>query len=557
MGNQQRVLCAFENEYSHSKSEGSEHALENHKQRNDENYFDLIEGTTTGPGCEESDIGFRLRADSDFGSFSKYSFRGSSKNESHRASSNPLPFVSESINQTKVDQLTKEKSLTDESTAKDKRVSSIAKCLQLPSLNVRGNDTDSRQPHVVVEQAGVVSISVNSFMAPGFSLESDSSSLISVPNDSALDCTMDESVEKNESSRPVSQNNATHDLTEASQCNDLVSNIELNERINIYFVFRKAGVVVIGNNSTISLNSLNPKESEDSDVKFSISPDDLCYIVRNDLRNFPGTLRMSGSIAGKRYKYIMTCMKNYQDRGLTQELEKFSSAMMSRLKNSEVDLTAVILLERALYFVYRKSLEDAKAVIDEVIQMATNAENSSLLLGRCHIFRAHVLLYEKKYKETLTCLDDAASFLEGFASGEDKAYCCYLYGWTYLKMTDETTEQRHYFETKALEYFEMEIQHAREDPEPRVLEKKMHYSLFKQISVYLRTYSKYSKLLQVDDKGIEKANRLLNHFDDFYYDTAPPATRTYYFTLRSDYFFRKKRFDRAFRILESDGMETA
>ena len=155
MGNQQRVLCAFDNEYSHSKSEGLEHPLENHKQRNDENYFDLIEGTTTGPGSEESDIGFRLRADSDFGSFSKYIFRGSSKNESHRASSNPLPFVSESINQTKVDQLTKEKSLTDESTAKDKRVSSIAKCLQLSSLNVRGNDTDSRQPHVVVEQAGL------------------------------------------------------------------------------------------------------------------------------------------------------------------------------------------------------------------------------------------------------------------------------------------------------------------------------------------------------------------------------------------------------------------
>ena len=555
---QRNVAHTFDSEYACSSLEHSELSAVNNGKWNEESDFGLLEGTIPELGCDESDINFRSRTDSGFGSFSECISRGGSSKRPNKSSGNFVSSVSGSLDQSNSDALTKAKLFTDEGATGDKSISSMTQCLQLSSPDRTINNIDSHQPYVVIEQAGIVSISFDSLKAQGFSSESSSSSAFSVPNVSVIGCGIDENVEEGEPNTAVPQSNHKKSLIQVSQHNDLVSKIEIEEGRNVYFIFKRAGVVVMGNNSTINLGDLNSEElSKDCNVKFTISQDALHYIVKNDPRNVPGALRLSGSIAGKRYKYIMECMKKYQDSGLTQELEKFSSAMLRRFKKDEVDLRIVILLERALYLIYQKNLEDAKNLIDEATEIAKSAENASLLLGRCYIFRAHVLLYEKKYNETLTCLNDAASFLENVVSGEDKAFCCYLFGCTYLKMTDEATESHSELEAKALEYFEKEIQHAREDPEPRVLIKKMHYSLFKQISVHLRTYSENSKKLPVEEKRIEKANHLLNHFDDFYYDDAPPGTRVHYFALKSDYFFRKKRFDRAVRILKGDGLETA
>ena len=517
------------------------------------------------PWCDEWNTEFRSRTDSGFGSFSDYSSANTESELNSKFSDNtqnlqstPLSFVRDTMDQSSFDSSSGKGSAT-------RRNLPPGKFLHGLLLDNPENVADHFEKCIYVGHSEIIFISPESLAIqdPSSIFDEISSNIVPNPNDYHLHATSDDSDEQKAKQRASETALAHTHINEQNfadreqQC-DLVSKMERDDGVSLTIVVKSADCVVIGNNTTVNQRNLKFEDvSENRNIRFTILPEALRNVIKDDLKDVPGALRRSGSIAGKRYIHIMECMRKYQDSGHTQELEKFAEAMVNRLKKDEVDLKVVILLEHALYFIYQQHLKDAKIIVDEAICMAKRAENGSLLLGRCHIFLAHILLYEKKYPETLECLENAATFLENFVSGEDKAWCCYLYGYTYLKMADEGTESCLDLESKAISYFQMAIHHAKEDPESRVRDKKMRYCLFKQISVYLRTYSAKSKQLPVGEKEIENAKHLLRYFEDHHWDDAPPGTRVHYFSLKSDYFFREKRFKRAIGILKGEGMETA
>ena len=318
---------------------------------------------------------------------------------------------------------------------------------------------------------------------------------------------------------------------------------------------RHADLYVAGNENKFFLPGGGGLVGENNSLRLVFNRDNVLQsVIKNDPRLFPKALRRGGSCATGRYDKIMNQTRHFQDNGLTEKMTAYSTRLQEGFESAgEVDLKVVIKVQFVVFCIYQKDLKRAKTELDEARKLAEQAENRQFLIGRCLIFYANIALYEKQYEEALEYLCQANSVLALFASGEDKAMIWYLYGCVYMNMAASKNEVSEELERKAIECFEMEVLHAKEDPDPGVIGKKLQFSILKRIQIYLRTYASYCHEYSVSKASAVKAKELLDAFEHDLWSTASPAAQVHFAAMRSDYFYRMGQPLRALDIIKTDG----
>ena len=316
-----------------------------------------------------------------------------------------------------------------------------------------------------------------------------------------------------------------------------------------------ADLYVAGNENKFFLPGGGAHVEQNSSLHLVFNRDNVLQsVIKNDPRLFPKALRRGGSCATGRYDKIMNQTRHFQDNGLTEKMTAYSTKLQEGFESAgEVDLKVVIKVQFAVFCIYQKDLKRAKTELDEARKLAEQAENRQFLIGRCLIFYANIALYEKQYEEALEYLGQANSVLALFASGEDKAMIWYLYGCVYMNMAASKSEVSEELERSAIECFEMEVQHAKEDPDPGVIAKKLQFSILKRIQIYLRTYASYCHEYSVSKASAAKAKELLDTFEHDLWSKASPAAQVHFAAMRSDYFYRMGQPLRALDIVKTDG----
>ena len=100
---------------------------------------------------------------------------------------------------------------------------------------------------------------------------------------------------------------------------------------------------------------------------------------------------------------IMNELHQFCDNGHWAEFEKACTNLERQSCN--VDIKVVILLEKAIAFLYQQNLEKAELTALEALENASRAENRQLLAGRAYYYLAHVYRRERKLGEAVRCID--------------------------------------------------------------------------------------------------------------------------------------------------------
>lgn len=101
---------------------------------------------------------------------------------------------------------------------------------------------------------------------------------------------------------------------------------------------------------------------------------------------------------------IMNKLHKFCDDGRWAEFENACAKHLERQPCSN-DIKVVILLEKAIAFLYQHNLEKAELTALEALEIASQAENRQLLAGRAYYYLAHVYRREKKLGEAVRCID--------------------------------------------------------------------------------------------------------------------------------------------------------
>eukprot|EP00112_Aurelia_sp_Birch-Aquarium-sp1_P004675 Seg1529.7 transcript_id=Seg1529.7/GoldUCD/mRNA.D3Y31 product="hypothetical protein" protein_id=Seg1529.7/GoldUCD/D3Y31 len=364
----------------------------------------------------------------------------------------------------------------------------------------------------------------------------------------------DEVVERTEE---VIETNEENQETRVGRCRQhmIHSFVEGKNGNTIIINIGHAGLYIAGNNNKIHLPGGGPYVEPNGSLRLVLNRDDVLQsVIKNDPRLFPKALKRDGSCATRRYDKIMNQMRHFQDNGLSEKMEVYSKKLEERFESArEVDLKVVVKVQFVVFCIYKKDLTRAKTELDEAMKLAEHAENRQFLIGRCLIFYANIALYEKQYEKALNYLDQANSVLALFASGEDKAMIWYLYGCVYMNMAALKSEISEELERKAIECFEIEVQHGKEDPDPCVIAKKLQFSMLKRIHIYLRTYASHCHEYQVSKASTAKAKELLDAFEHDLWSEASSAAQVHFAAMRSDYFYRMGQPLRALDIIKTEG----
>ena len=215
-----------------------------------------------------------------------------------------------------------------------------------------------------------------------------------------------------------------------------------------------------------------------------------------------------------------------------------------------MDLHVLTLVERAVFYIYGSKLQVADNELNKAMELTSKCVNYNMLLGRCYTYKAYIYLYKAEYQKSLDNLGIARQLMALYVSGEEKAQMCYLYGCIYMKLAGGTDSPSDNYEAKSLEFFKLDNCHVQEDPDDEVRMKRLQYGIFKQATVYLRTYTQIGYDFPVEEHEISKAKELLDYFELHLWDQASAAAKIHFASLTADYFFRINCFQRSMEILE-------
>ena len=321
---------------------------------------------------------------------------------------------------------------------------------------------------------------------------------------------------------------------------------------------KRAGIVAIGEGNLINLTDEDSNKTRNELILELDTDGNLRAVIRSNPTMFPNALERKGPCAGTTFSRVTGTTRYLTDAGLTDKFYKFTDTLLTRMQiKQNHDMHVHILLQRVVFRIYANKLQDAEEELNGALLLVTKCMNQSLFLGRCYTYKAYIALYKHDYPKALEMLDKAKHLLACFVSGEEKAMVCYLLGYIYMKLAGQNDTPSRDLETKALEYFQLHFTHAKEDSEKAVVEKELQYGILKQVTVYLRTYTRQGYDFKVDQGSLNKAKQLLDYFEVSLWHEASPASKIHFTALRSDYFYRQNCFQRALDILKMSGLKLA
>lgn len=322
---------------------------------------------------------------------------------------------------------------------------------------------------------------------------------------------------------------------------------------------KRAGIVAIGEGNLINLSTDEDNNKTRNELILELDTDgNLRAVIRSNPKMFPNALERKGPCAGTTFSRVTETTRYLTDAGLTDKFYRFTDTLLTRMQMKENhDMHVHILLQRVVFRIYANKLQDAEQELNRALLLIGKCINQNLFLGRCYTYQAYIALYQHDYPKALEMLGKAKHLLAYFVSGEEKAMVCYLLGYLYMKLAGQNDAPSRDLETKALEYFQLHFTHAKEDSEKAVADKELQYGILKQVTVYLRTYTREGYDFKVDKESLKKAKQLLDYFEVSLWHEASPASKIHFIALRSDYFYRQNCLQRAMDILEMSGLKLA
>eukprot|EP00112_Aurelia_sp_Birch-Aquarium-sp1_P004549 Seg1516.7 transcript_id=Seg1516.7/GoldUCD/mRNA.D3Y31 product="hypothetical protein" protein_id=Seg1516.7/GoldUCD/D3Y31 len=281
------------------------------------------------------------------------------------------------------------------------------------------------------------------------------------------------------------------------------------------------------------------------------APQRMKYIILNNQlsKAYPNVLHATGGMAKPKHRDIINYCQDLRYSGKFTEHGRILDQYRRKVGQKDLDRLVSFNLEEAWGLFKNDNVTAAKKCLETTKGIALKAQNSSLLLGRIHVFMANIQLIQKNYKEALKMLDIGSYYLEYFASGDEKTFLCYMYGVALMMLAGECQCPNEGLEKKALHFFDLYLQHAKiREICAEFVRRGINCVMFKKAAMHLRTYNNVFRECRVSTQAIDMAKECLKVVEDVPSIAKEHGTKLTIMSIKSDIAYREEEFKRAKNI---------
>ena len=275
-----------------------------------------------------------------------------------------------------------------------------------------------------------------------------------------------------------------------------------------------------------------------------------CLVFNQFPKAYPDVLHTTGAMAKPKHTKVIDCCQDLRYGGKFHEHGRLLDHHRRKVGQNDADCLVSFNLEEAWALFKSNNVTAANKSLETTKAIAVKAVNSSLLLGRIHVFMANIQLIQNDYKEALKMLDIGSYYLQHFPSGDEKTFLCYMYGLALMMLAGECRSPNEQLEQKALQFFDLYLQHAKiRKCCAEFVRRGINCVMFKKAAMHLRTYNNIFRDSKVSSRAVEMAKECLKVVED-----APEIAKEYdtkikIMSIKSDISHREKELGKAEDII--------
>lgn len=176
------------------------------------------------------------------------------------------------------------------------------------------------------------------------------------------------------------------------------------------------------------------------------------------------------------------------------------------------DVQVVILLEKAIAFLYKHDLEKAEVTATEALKLVSKADNHQLLVGRAYYYLAHIYRREKKLGEAVRCIDLSKQNLHLMDVCLDQSFMAYEEGNVMKEFISSGTVLRRKLLLQAKQCFErcLDVSRRLSDSDTQRIPHTHSFALIKIAMLLLDCGSTSGRERLVSEAHVAEAKRCLD-----------------------------------------------
>ena len=155
---------------------------------------------------------------------------------------------------------------------------------------------------------------------------------------------------------------------------------------------------------------------------------DLILVQLSSVHSPMPVIPKRGCMNNSRYISLMTKLHDLQDNGTFEAHERIIQEELARRSPEDVDMKAILEIERAKAFYFQNNLKGTKTILKSVLKRELEMKNPGILTGRALNLLTAVYKRQRKFGNAMRCVEKAQKALELQDSHDDKGELCYTRG---------------------------------------------------------------------------------------------------------------------------------
>ena len=155
---------------------------------------------------------------------------------------------------------------------------------------------------------------------------------------------------------------------------------------------------------------------------------DLILVQLSSVHSPMPVIPKRGCMNNSRYISLMTNLHDLQDNGTFEAHERIIQEELARRSPEDVDMKAILEIERAKAFYFQNNLKGTKTILKSVLKRELEMKNPGILTGRALNLLTAVYKRQRKFGNAMRCVEEAKKALDFQDSHDDKGELHYSYG---------------------------------------------------------------------------------------------------------------------------------
>ena len=330
----------------------------------------------------------------------------------------------------------------------------------------------------------------------------------------------------------------SHHRKHAAKATDRDQEMRRSQSVLLIKAFRFSGFPIIQNGSNNTLchvqSCLTSSDEENDSVTKTLDIEedsrgtqvDLILGQLSSIHSPMPVIPKRGFMDTFGHTQLVTKLYNLRGEGRFEVHEQMIREQLAKKSRKDVDMKAILEIERAKAFYFQNNLKGTKTILKSVLKRELQMKNPGILTGRALNLLTAVYKRQRKFGNAMRCVEKAQKALELQDSHDDKGELCYSRG-ALLDSLPAPNSARDTRKTEAYKSYQRACQYTVNDRD---------YINIKMADLLLKHCSKVAKNnTDICKEDVMKAKRHLDLTESRTADgNMGLGTRIKYLLLRSD-----------------------